>query len=327
MTQYAQPPEPPVGALWWRSHWRRLIATVLTVGALAGALGSVRTLWPSDVEDRAAFGSVTTRVPIRLSEYRARLTLEPREGSATRRAHPRSAVLVAATAPGESVATEPQKAFTARTRTAVTSATATGAPTSSGGGDEETPAMSATTTRPSRPTEHNLPNLLAGIDQEVARRAPQYVVPKEPDCRPQERSCRIALREQAALDPEGKVVEPDVAAERIATLLRSIRTAPLHGKREPVGALITANLALDGFKDEWLSLTWSMYVEGSTSPLFGAWLRTTAAYQIKPSTDHDSATLGLWVPLPRKHGTYTVALTLRRQGVAVASIDTPVLRS
>jgi hypothetical protein len=144
---------------------------------------------------------------------------------------------------------------------------------------------------------------------------------------PSSRLIPIPITGQAAVDETGKVVPPDVAAERVATLMRSTRTAPLHGKREPVGALLTANLQLDGLKDEWISLTWAMYPEGETTPLYGDWLRTTAAYKLRPSTDHDSATVALWVPLPKSRGMYGVTLTASLRGLTLASADTPAFKA
>jgi hypothetical protein len=305
---------------WWRSRWRQVTAAVLTVGALAGAVGSVKALWPSDVEDRAAFTSVNARAPIRLSEYRARLTLQRQQDSKNSlesknslRA-PDAALVVPTvmTAATPTPTTEPSP-----TRTGPVVETSSASPTTSDGAEVLTdPSLLA----------DKVPKLFEAVNGRAAARLPQYVIPAS--VAPQKDPTHVVtlpIVVQAATDDKGHTVPPDVAAERVATLFRSARSAPLHGKREPVGALVSANLDLDGLKNTWVSLSWSMYPEGETEPLFGEWLRTTAAFKLKPSTDHDTAAASLWVPLPKKKGNYVVTLTLSLRGIPLTSADSPVV--
>jgi hypothetical protein len=48
------------------------------------------------------------------------------------------------------------------------------------------------------------------------------------------------------------------------------------------------------------------------------------AYRLTPGTDHDSASLDMWVPLPKAKGRYTIELimALESNGARLASYDT-----
>ena len=71
----AHPPAAPTNAVqgWWSWGWKRATTAILTVGALAAAIGAVVSLWPSpDPEDTAQFTTIRTFPGVPLSEYRQR---------------------------------------------------------------------------------------------------------------------------------------------------------------------------------------------------------------------------------------------------------------
>ncbi|HEX7462861.1 MAG TPA: hypothetical protein VF317_11880, partial [Dermatophilaceae bacterium] len=87
-------------------------------------------------------------------------------------------------------------------------------------------------------------------------------------------------------DQSANPVSTDVAAERIANLLRETRTRPVAGrKKEPLGVLLTANVELVGLRGQAVLVTWRIYQAGGTTALFGKWLGTTAAYRLVAGTD------------------------------------------
>ena len=129
-------------------------------------------------------------------------------------------------------------------------------------------------------------------------------------------------------DSHGNPLPPAVAAARLAARLdagRSIAVhGKLHGKRDPVGALVTVNMELEGLRSQPLLLLWRLFPANGASHLPDGWWKTTAAYQLTPSTDHDSASLDMWVPLPKGKGRYTlsVLVALESKGAPLTSYDT-----
>ena len=60
--------------------------------------------------------------------------------------------------------------------------------------------------------------------------------------------------------------------------------------------------------------------------LHGKWLNRNLAYRMVPSSNRDTASLDLWIPLPKKRGSYFVRSTLTLDGVAIASADSDTFR-
>ncbi|GLY37560.1 hypothetical protein Amsp01_035840 [Amycolatopsis sp. NBRC 101858] len=65
-----------------------------------------------------------------------------------------------------------------------------------------------------------------------------------------------------------------------------------------------------------------MSVDGKVR-LHGDWLNTNLAYELRPSTDHDTTSVDLWVPLPKESGEYKVHVDLTLDGRNVASAESP----
>jgi len=124
-----------------------------------------------------------------------------------------------------------------------------------------------------------------------------------------------------ALDRGGDVVPPDVAAARVLALLGTARAGPAAG--EPLGVVVTTELDLVGLRDEPALLTWSMWRQGGDVRLYRAWLDEDLAYRLRSTTDHDTVTLDLWVPLPTDPGPYVVRAALEASGSALARTESP----
>lgn len=137
-----------------------------------------------------------------------------------------------------------------------------------------------------------------------------------------------------ATDVDGDPLPPAEAAERVVQLLRSTRveagdpgepgsvaggggTAP-----EPLGVVVTADLELGGLRGEPVTLSWSMWRQGDGGRLYGDWLNENVAYRLEATTDRDTTSVDLWIPLPPEPGPYTVRVQLTRDGSRLASAST-----
>jgi hypothetical protein len=126
-----------------------------------------------------------------------------------------------------------------------------------------------------------------------------------------------AMAVAASVDLDGNPVPPDVAAERVVQILRDARS---NGS-EPLGVVVAADLELVGLRDDPVFLSWEMWQHEGTTRLHDDWLNKNLAYRLEPNTDHDSATLDLWVPMPTNPGPYYVRIQLTHAGSGLASAD------
>jgi hypothetical protein len=90
---------------------------------------------------------------------------------------------------------------------------------------------------------------------------------------------------------------------------------------EPVGELITADLDLTGLKGQPVMLSWSIFPEDGAGQLPQQWEGQFVVYRLVATTDDDSASVALWVPLPRQRGPYVVRLTLSLGSAVLAGQD------
>jgi hypothetical protein len=322
--------------LWWRRWWGQLIAGVLTVGAVAGAVGSVKALWPSsppDLADKAAFTSVIIRSPLPLSEYKERLKIVPQPAQSLEGYG--AVELVAAQQPTASVDDPIAPTSTGTTEPSAPSNTSSppsntsSPPPTKSDAPENTPSgsgSSATITAelPSAPLwRQQTLSAAEDIIPRVRDRAPQYFLRSHLGNRSSGGIGSIVAAASSATDENGDPVPADIAAERVVKLLHETRTQPLDGKLDPLGVLLTINVELEGLRNRPVVLTWRMFQAGGNTPLFGNWLGTTPAYRLDASTEHDTASFDLWVPLPRERGAYTVSLLLSSDQAILASEESP----
>ena len=92
-------------------------------------------------------------------------------------------------------------------------------------------------------------------------------------------------------------------------------------RRVPLGELVSVNLELVGLRGQPILLSWSIFQEGSQANLFGKWLSDFASYRLEATTNDDTGTLEMWIPLPKQHGPFFIHLSLTTDGVGLASAD------
>lgn len=303
-----RPPAKPRSTL---SKWvTRITATILSLGALAGAITAILALRPTpDPEDTAALAAIRVAPEVPFDEYVRRL-----EGSGIQkfRAGPGPVPRDAPTTSSER--TKPSKP-TSTTSTAKR-------PTS-------TPATSTSVTTPTSPTAVSALGGLVpppAVNPEDVQVATGQVVDTLPRLCPSEDSpgCRrilFALAIGSSVDPEGNPVPPQQAAERVLQVLKDARTTsegPVQ-ERQPLGAVVTVDVELTGLRGKPVELTWSMWQTGDGARLHGDWLNTNLAYRLEAATDHDTTSVDLWVPLPSQTGPYVIRVDLTTEGSRLAS--------
>ncbi|HEY5990857.1 MAG TPA: hypothetical protein VIV12_31345 [Streptosporangiaceae bacterium] len=174
-------------------------------------------------------------------------------------------------------------------------------------------------------------NFGAYID-EVRKRAEAQEV-----CGANHDSCTDEVRKPVVLyllvansvDPNGNPVAPDVAAERVVKVLKDGRRTegeqPQNSQPqgEPLGVVVSADLELVGLRGKPVMLSWSMWQQGGKKRLYGNWLNRNLAYRLEATTDHDTTTLHLWIPLPKSPGPYFIRVTLTAAGSSLAGSNSP----
>lgn len=131
------------------------------------------------------------------------------------------------------------------------------------------------------------------------------------------------------MDENGREVEPAVAAKRISELLtdtRSINVGPGNrqdsgSKKDLLGELVSINFELTGLRDKPIYLKWYIFQKGGQSHLFGKWFENFVAYRLEATTNDDTGTLEMWIPLPKLPGPYFLDLSLTMDGASLASAD------
>jgi hypothetical protein len=122
-----------------------------------------------------------------------------------------------------------------------------------------------------------------------------------------------------AVDVNGNPVSPSVAAQRVVALLRNARSS--DEEDEPLGVVVTADLELVGLADKPVLLSWSMWQQGGGTRLYGDWLNENLAYRLEATTNRDTTSLNIWIPLPREPGPYFVRVHLATLESTLASAD------
>jgi hypothetical protein len=121
----------------------------------------------------------------------------------------------------------------------------------------------------------------------------------------------------------GEVVTPAAAAERLVELLADTRTSsgPSAGKANLLGELVSVNFELSGLRGKPVYLKWYIFQKGSQGHLFGKWVDDFVAYRLEATTDDDTGTLQMWIPLPKVPGPYFLDFSLTTGGASLASAD------
>jgi hypothetical protein len=336
---------------WWKSTTGRIVS----LGALATAIGAILALWPGilallpkpDPEDSARFTAVhvTSRVP--LSEYRQRSTAMAPQGLRGLDNHGALAQITEPAQAANDMSPSSVGPFAvvrrlyqdSTTSSATDPDTDTSAPESSSSDDTAPPSTATSSTGATPPSMTGPP---ATSDIRVLSPATPLAIPsrlKREDARTLSKKVVRLAKDQVtgcaanpdckkvadfigighALDLEGNPVAPGVAAERVVKVLKDARTTQ---RKEPLGVVVSVDVELAGLRDKPVLLSWSMWQKnGTTRRLYGNWLNRNLAYRLKASTDRDTATLDLWIPLPKPPGPYFVRMQLTASGSARASTD------
>jgi hypothetical protein len=93
-------------------------------------------------------------------------------------------------------------------------------------------------------------------------------------------------------------------------------------KWQPLGELISVDMELVGLQGQPVVLSWSIFQKDGPSHLSAKWIGNFVAYRLDATTNDDTGTLEMWIPLPKQHGPYFVRLTLiTGAGASLASMD------
>jgi hypothetical protein len=291
----------PEATPWWQRGWALVTAGVITLGALASAITAIAGLvWPEpDVLDKAEITSIETFPAVRLSDYARPGATHPsglstingpEEVRQAAFAHPPDAADV--TSPSPTPAPPPSPV-----PTPIPTPVPTPEPTIS-------PSPSFSFSPGPRPKL-----LLEDVLQEVLELAPQYVLPVQAD---EVEWVALPILSAVAVDKEGKAVPPEVAARRLVGILGKTRMHQTkRGKLDPLGVVVTANLRLEGFRDERLDVSWRITGRAKGRAPYSRWFTEVPAARVTPSRFSDGGTVEFWVPMPKRPGEYVVQVIIR----------------
>ena len=68
-------------------------------------------------------------------------------------------------------------------------------------------------------------------------------------------------------------------------------------------------------------MLWSIFQEGGHTSLFGKWANNFVAYRLEATTNDDTGTAEMWIPLPKLPGPFFIRLILITDGANLASTD------
>ena len=90
-------------------------------------------------------------------------------------------------------------------------------------------------------------------------------------------------------------------------------TAPHEGQLDLLGMRATVNMELEGLRGESLALYWRLSPATGAAPLPAAWGQAMPACLLRPSTQLDSASVDIWLPLPDAPGPFLLDFILTEQ--------------
>jgi hypothetical protein len=80
-------------------------------------------------------------------------------------------------------------------------------------------------------------------------------------------------------------------------------------------------MELAGLRGQPVFLLWSIFQEGGHTSLFGEWLNNFVAYRLEATTNDDTGTVEMWIPLPKLPGPFFIHLSLTTDSASLASTD------
>ena len=313
----------PDGRAWGRA-WAALLTlkgAVLSAGALAVAVAAIAALIPRTEPLEVRFTSMqVSRALVPASQFRATEASFAPGPRALGRWHGDQVRLVAqpalvTTSPASSgsgtVSDPPSESPTESPSLSEPS------PTPS---PSETPSLSPSATPSGGLTDSPTPGPAwrpARHLADVLNRARDAGVKIDPA--PPSVPMRSMLRGQT-VNADGTVVPPEEAVRRLVEVLSDVRKTPVSAKgqrkSEPLGVTVRANVQLEHAKGRSVRIFWELSdaADGQIQALSSTWLRGHAAYRVVATSDRDSGSFKIWVPVPVRKGDYLLTLYARTKG-------------
>lgn len=322
---------------------------VLTIGALAGAVGAMIALLPKHEHTtlKASFGNVAVSPNVDLEEYEERFASRP----VAKVGGPNSPPLLtvpyrlvdASSASGSSpkpvAETETAPAETSGEPTTTSDSTTT-TETSDTTEDSTTTTTTTTTEETSSSTEEPpspAPAPFKETKDGLARDGNGTNQEEEQDVVNNISESQLSSEELEAESPEGEsatVAVPDAcnsppcamtpmidnaltydsdpakAAHAVAAAFADSRGRVVDGKLYPSGVAVSYTIDLAGWAGREARLEWSLWSQSEGRPLPKPWLHNVIAKEIEPKVDNGSFSGYLWIPAPPRRGDYVVHLTV-----------------
>jgi len=348
----------PPGALSVRA-WNRATKVILGAGALATAIAAVlalavRFLPSPEHENVARFLSVQPLSQLPLNQYQQRSAALGTQ-SAGRRGH---GVTLAAAVAGESSPSaqagptdQPTPSPSVATPLPTTSPqpsptvspNGTGSPAGTASpGETPSPGGTVSPTPTASPTASPAGRILslppAGMSFKGAAQysdhTAYFIKVQDPglnfvSCT----GCNLYILHEGATEQNGKNRSPSQAANVVANVLNDTQTVPVPARtgsqgarRQPLGELVSVNMELAGLQGQPVFLSWSIFQESGHNRLFGKWLSNFVAYRLEATTEDDTGTLEMWIPLPKPPGPYFIRVSLSTDGASLTSMDSGPFR-
>jgi hypothetical protein len=176
-----------------------------------------------------------------------------------------------------------------------------------------------TSVRPAKEYGQKSLAALRAQDEAAKRLKDQLLKDQLPECRETGSACK-SLVVPKHLDPNKQPVPPDVAADRYGQMFPDARKDE-NGKS--LGVVVSPDVELIGLRGKELLLSWRIWPKDSKTQLSDKWATSYPGCSLTPTTNHDTTTCDLWVPLPEPRGPYVIRFTLTAGQAILDSADSP----
>ncbi len=279
-------------ALWWGRFFKAFVGIGALAGVITAVFAAVTAIHPADQEEYAQFREAAVQADMPYSEYHQYL-VPPAPVSKSLGAR----VLVAAT---------PSPSTSDPVAPSATTTSSTPSP------DSQKPSTSPRQPKIARPEVAYPGSMrLAPAAESTATTGP---CGSDAGC---------VLRSINPTNDDGTPMAPAKKAEVVRQVVKGSRTTWVKKtrKREMVGAVINVNVELIGLRGKRVLLSWQFWRGDGHTQVYGNWLNDNYAYEIIPGSNHDSAALNFWIPMPKKKGPYFIRTKLTKDGQPLATID------
>lgn len=324
----------------WRRWWNTATKAAVGIGAIGSAAAAGLSLWPGpDPANLAKINTVRVTTEVPLSEYRQRLTathlpdaVGARPWGALAAGPPLAGQMRVTPPPVEDEPGDPDPGGGETGPADEGTGPAEGGETA----DPATQDPTGEPLTPPPPTEQPAETPPAAGNAAPIPPAPSSMADLPPAAGPaicasvadhtSGSACPTVVEKMwnaVSTDENGGRASPEEAAERLVNILKETRTT---GAKEPLGVVVAVDVELVDMRDKSVFVSWSMWQVGGAKRLYGEWLNTNFAYRLRATSDHDSASLNFWIPLPQTAGPYFIRTTLVADGNTIASANSEHFR-